>query len=189
MLLEARNRGYQIYGLEFSADAARIANRKLGAEVVRVGAIDEESFPVQFFDICILADVIEHVRDPAGFLQIICRSLKPGGIVFIATPSTDSWSAQLLGRNWMEYKPEHLFFFNPQTITRLLENAGFGDIEISSGRKVLTADYMIGHFEKYPVPVFSRLLAVLRTFTPAALLGKPIRITPSGINVLAVKRR
>jgi len=28
----------------------------------------------------------------------------------------------------------------------------------------------------------------LRTFTPAALLGKPIRVTPSGINVLAAKR-
>lgn len=188
MLLEARNRGYQIHGREFSTDAARVANLKLGADVVRVDAIGEETFPQQSFDVCILADVIEHVRDPAGFLQTICRLLKPGGVVFIATPSTDSWSAKLLGWNWMEYKPEHLFFFNPKTITRLLENAGFDNVEISSGRKVLTPDYMIGHFEKYPVPVFSRLLGALRAFAPAALLARPIRVTPSGINVLAAKR-
>jgi len=188
MLLEARNRGYEVYGLEFSTDAARVANRKLEADVVRVGAIDKGTFPEQSFDVCILADVIEHVRDPAGFLQIISRLLKPGGIVFIATPSIESWSARLLGWNWMEYKPEHLFFFDPGTIARLLENAGFGHIEISSGRKVLTPDYMIGHFEKYPVPVFSQLLGALRRFTPTALLGKPIRVTPSGINVLAAKR-
>ena len=88
----------------------------------------------------------------------------------------------------MEYKPEHLFYFDRSTITRLLSNAGFDHIETSSGKKVLTADYVIGHFDKFPVPVISRLLNGLRAVTPAALLGKPVRITASGINVLAAKR-
>ena len=88
----------------------------------------------------------------------------------------------------MEYKPEHLFYFDRSTITRLLSNAGFDHIETSRGKKVLTADYVIGHFDKFPVPVISRLLNGLRAVTPAALLGKPVRITASGINVLAAKR-
>jgi SAM-dependent methyltransferase len=37
--------------------------------------------------------VIEHVRSPFDFLQEIHRVLKPGGTLFIATPSIDSWSA------------------------------------------------------------------------------------------------
>lgn len=188
MLVEARNRGHDICGLEFSTDAARVANRKLGADFVRVGVIGEAMFSDQSFDLCILADVIEHLRDPARFLDNVRRILKPGGVVFLATPSTESWSARLMRRHWMEYKPEHLFFFNPRTITRLLENAGFDRVEVSSGKKALTPDYMIGHFEKYPVPVFSRLLGVLRALVPAALLTRPIKITPSGINVLAVRR-
>jgi SAM-dependent methyltransferase len=188
MLLEARNQGYDVHGLEYSADAAHVANRKLGAGVVRVGAIGAETFPERSFDVCILADVIEHVRDPAEFIRNIKRTLKVSGVVFIATPSTDSWSARLLGRHWMEYKPEHLFYFDRSTITRLLSHAGFDHIEISSGRKVLTADYVIGHFDKFPVPVLSRLLSGLRAVAPAALLAKPLRITASGINVLAVKR-
>lgn len=188
MLLEARNKGYRVQGLEYSADAARVANSKLGADVVRVGAIAEDTFPEQSFDVCILADVIEHVRDPARFIQNTRRILKAGGVLFIATPSTASWSARLLGRHWMEYKPEHLFYFDRRTLTRLLSKADFDHIETSSGRKVLTADYVIGHFDKFPVPIISTLLKGLRVVAPAALLGKPIRITASGINVLAVKR-
>src|SRR4051812_15017677 len=189
MLLEARNRGYDVHGLEYSADAARVANRKLESDAVRVGAIAENTFPEGSFDICILADVIEHVRDPADFLQHVRRVLKPGGGIFIATPSTDSWSARLLGRQWMEYKPEHLFYFNRNSITRLLQNAGFDHIEASAGKRVLTMDYVIGHFDKFPVPVLSRILGAVRALTPAALLGKPLRITASGINIFAVKGR
>jgi SAM-dependent methyltransferase len=187
MLLEARNKGYQVRGLDYSADAARVANGKLGPDVVRVGAITKDTFPGQSFDVCVLADVIEHVRDPAAFMQDIRRVLKTGGVVFIATPSIASWSARLLGRHWMEYKPEHLFYFDPSTITRLLGNAGFDHLEISSGRKVLTADYVIGHFDKFPVPVISPLVNGFRAVAPAALLGKPVKITASGMNVLAVK--
>jgi SAM-dependent methyltransferase len=187
MLLEARTRGHDVCGLEFSADAARVANRKLGADIVRIGAIGEETFPDQSFDLCILADVIEHLRDPGKFLETVRRILKPGGVVFLATPSTESWSAKLMGRHWMEYKPEHLFFFNPSTITRLLKNAGFDHAQVSSGRKMLTPGYIIGHFEKYPIPLFTRLLSLLRVLMPASLLSHPISITPSGINVLAAK--
>jgi SAM-dependent methyltransferase len=188
MLLEARDAGYEVSGLEYSADAARVANRKLAADRVQVGALAENTFPEQSFDVCILADVIEHVRDPASFLGHVRRVLKPGGVVFIATPSADSWSARLLGRYWMEYKPEHLFYFNGTTMTRLLGDKGFGRIETSSGRKVLTLDYIIGHFDKFPVPIVSPLLNALRALSPAALLGKPLKVTASGINVLATRR-
>jgi SAM-dependent methyltransferase len=187
MLLEARHKGYRVHGLEYSTDAARVANEKLGVDVVRVGALTKETYPEQTFDVCILADVIEHVRDPAGFIQDIRRILKTGGVVFIATPSTASWSARLLRRHWMEFKPEHLFYFDRSTLTRLLGNAGFDQIEISSGRKVLTADYVIGHFDKFPVPVLSGLARGLRAVMPAALLGKPVTLTASGINVTATK--
>src|SRR4051812_18387117 len=189
MLLEARNRGYDVHGLEYSGDAARVANRKLGSDTVRVGAMGGDTFAEDSFDICILADVIEHVRDPADFLRHVRRVLKPGGVTFIATPSTDSWSARLLGRHWMEYKPEHLFYFDPDSITRLLQNADFDQIESSAGKKVLTMDYVIGHFEKFPVPVLSRLLGAVRALAPAALRSRPLRITASGINVFAVKPR
>jgi 2-polyprenyl-3-methyl-5-hydroxy-6-metoxy-1,4-benzoquinol methylase len=187
-LLEARAQGYQVAGLEYSADAAQKANQNLAAELVRVGAVGQTPLPENWYDICVLADVIEHVRDPKDFLQHVWHVLRPDGVVFIATPSTDSWSARMLGRRWMEFKPEHLFYFDRETIRRFLTNAGFSEISVTSGKKVLTLDYIIGHFEKFPVSVISPALRVARALTPRPVLDVPRTITASGINVLATKR-
>lgn len=187
MLLEARDRGYDIHGLEYSADAARTANRKLGREIVRVGLIGETPLPERSIDVCILVDVIEHVRDPRDFLTHIRRIVRDGGSIFIATPSVDSWSSRVLGRHWMEYKREHLFYFSRHSIRSLLQAVGFTDISISAGRKVLTPDYIIRHFEKFPVPLISPTFQLIRKALPHALFGTPIKLTAGGINVLATR--
>lgn len=187
MLMEARQRGFDVQGLEYSSDAAQRANDKLGADLVDVGTISEIPIPERSFDICLLVDVIEHIRDPEFVLKHIWRILKEGGVLFIATPSVDSWSARALGRHWMEYKPEHLFYFDRNTIRPLIENVGFADIVISTGTKVLTPSYIIEHFEKFPVPLITSSLRVLRALTPQAMLSRPLKLTASGINVLATK--
>ena len=188
MLLEAQRRGYEVEGIEYSADAAARANKKLGADVVRVGAVGVTPLPERTYDICVLADVIEHVRAPDIFLKHIWHVLKDGALLFVATPSADSWSARILGRRWMEYKPEHLFYFKRRTIERLLVNAGFSKITISTGKKILTLDYVIGHFEKFPVPYISPTLRIVHSLAPKSLLARPTTITASGINIIATKR-
>ena len=188
LLLEARAQGYQVAGLEYSPDAAQKANQKLGADLVRVGAVGQTPLPESSYDICILADVIEHVRDPKDLLQHIWRVLKPEGVMFVATPSIDSWSSRSLGRHWMEFKPEHLFYFGRETIRRLLANAGFSEISVTTGQKILTLDYIVGHFDKFPIPVISPSLRMARALTPQFILNAPMKITASGINVFAMKR-
>jgi len=39
--------------------------------------------PAEQFDLCVISDVIEHVRSPLEFLSEIFRVLKPGGTLFI----------------------------------------------------------------------------------------------------------
>src|SRR5262249_45746732 len=75
LLLEARARGYDIHGIEFSTDAASVANRKLGQDVVRVGGFSESDISGVPYDVCILADVIEHLRDPRDFLRSVTRMM------------------------------------------------------------------------------------------------------------------
>ena len=187
-LLEARAQGYQVAGLEYSADAAQKANQNLAADLVQVGAVGQTPLPKSSYDICVLADVIEHVRNPKDFLQHVWHVLKPDGIIFVATPSTDSWSARMLGRRWMEFKPEHLFYFDRKTISRILTNAGFSEIAVTTGQKILTLDYIIGHFDKFPISVISPSLRMARALTPKLILDSPMKITASGINALATKR-
>ncbi|MGH6824150.1 class I SAM-dependent methyltransferase [Methyloceanibacter sp.] len=187
MLIEARASGYEVNGIEFSADAAAIANQKLGIEAVRVGSTSLAGFPDRSFDVCILADVIEHIRDPRAFLHDVWRMLDHHSTIFIATPSVDSWSARLLGRHWMEFKREHLFYFGMATIERLLTETGFADVTLGGGKKVLTPAYIIGHFDKFPVAVLSPVLRMGRSLAPSVLLQTKLKITASGIDVYATK--
>ena len=57
----------------------------------------------------------------------------------------------------MEFKAEHLFYFDSRTLESLLVRAGFDEVAIDSGRKTLSPDYVIAHFERFPVPVISPL--------------------------------
>lgn len=187
MLLEAQARGYKVNGLEYSTDAAAVANHKLGYNAVRVGSVSNIDLPEHSFDVCILVDVIEHVRDPRSFLIDIWRMLDNGAAIYIATPSLGSWSAKLLGRRWMEFKPEHLFYFEPATIRRLLTDLGFSNIKVSGGKKILTSEYIIGHFDKFPVPFITGVMRMARRKVPSSLLKMKMKVTASGINVYATK--
>jgi SAM-dependent methyltransferase len=184
-LVEARAAGFDIQGVDFSASAVAVANRTLGEEIARSGRLEDLNIPDGSLDIVVLADLIEHVRDPAQLIDQVRRMVKPGGVVFVATPSLDSLSARLMGRFWVEFKLEHLFYFDPRTIARLLGRAGFENIAVSPGRKMLSAAYIIAHFERFPVPLLTPGLKILKSLLPAWARNRPLRLTASGINVIA----
>jgi predicted SAM-dependent methyltransferase len=63
--------------------------------------------------------------------------LKPGGTLFIATPSIDSWSARFMRQKWMEFKPEHLTYFDRQTLQTALFKSSFPRCHRQPGWKIL----------------------------------------------------
>ena len=141
MLVEAYRRGFEVTGVEFGEHAAGIANKRLGFSAVSTGAIDTVALPDDYFDMVVFADVLEHVRDPRAFLRRVHEVLRAGGMVMLITPSLDSWSRRILGKKWMEYKIEHLFYFSARSIRLLLQDCAFAEIGVRSNRKVLTLDY------------------------------------------------
>lgn len=187
-LLQATKRGYDVTGVEYSPYACARARQTLGG-VGRVlqGEIEVVAAEVAAFDIVVLCDVIEHVRQPADFLRKVLAALRPGGLLLVVTPSTASWSARVMGRRWMELKPEHLFYFSPATLTRQLTQSGFQDVALHRGTKLLSLDYVTAHFEKYPVAGIRATLRALRAIVPAAWSQRPVRIVASGIIALARK--
>ena len=64
----------------------------------------------------------------------MAKWLKKGGLIFITTPNIESWDARLLGRYWYGFKkiPEHVNYFSPESIGKVLNNNGFSDIKILS---------------------------------------------------------
>jgi SAM-dependent methyltransferase len=187
MLVEARKRGYEVAGVEFSAHAVEIANRRLGGSTVSEGSIDTVELPAEYFDLVAFVDVIEHVRDPEVFLQRVHSVLKPGGMAFLITPSLGSWSRRAMGPKWIEYKVEHLFYFSERSIRKLLGSCTFYEIEIGPNRKVLTLDYLARHFDRFKVPAVSPIIGLLRRLTPDKLAYWHVVIPASGLIATARK--
>ncbi len=186
-LLQARDSGFQVRGIETSEHAAATANRRLGVEVVECGEVDTVALPDGEFDVAAFSDVIEHVRDPQGFLQRVHRCLRPGGLVFIVTPSTDNWSRRLMGKRWMEYKTEHLFYFDRRSLERLLTECNFGTVQFHRNFKTLSFNYVRAHFRRYPIPIWSRALEMAGRIIPEKLARRPVKVISSGVIATASK--
>ncbi|HUE01476.1 MAG TPA: class I SAM-dependent methyltransferase [Bryobacteraceae bacterium] len=187
VLLQARKRGFRVTGVEISPRAAAIANRSLGAPAVLVGTVETLPLARDRFGAVLAADVIEHVRDPEGWLLRIHELLLPGGVLLLIAPSLDSWTRRLMRRHWMEYKVEHLYYFSALSITRLLKRSGFDDIRVSPSRKVLTIDYLAQHFDRFRVPILSPLIGALRRLIPNRIAHRHMLVSASGLVATARK--
>jgi len=83
-------------------------------------------------DTFVLADVLEHLRNPQHALALVHKSLNPGGRVFVSVPNIANITIRfglLLGI--FEYRERgildetHLRFYTMRTIRREVERAGF----------------------------------------------------------------
>ena len=126
----ARRRGWTVTGLELADWEIEVARQRLGLDV-RKGTLASANLEADSFDVVTYWDVLEHTRDPASELEGAYRVLRPGGLLVIAVPNIDSLVARLNGRSWtMINPPEHLFYFSPQTLRRLVSANGFGLVDV-----------------------------------------------------------
>ncbi len=183
----AEANGWNVTGIEYAPAACDRARQRLKNGTVHCGELKQASLPSEQFDLCVVSDVIEHVRSPLEFLAEVHRVLKPGGTLFVATPSTDSWSARLLKQNWMEFKAEHLSYFNRETLQTALFKSGFREVIVQPGWKVLSLDYVNRHFARFEVPMVTPILNFLTRILPKNIRKQHRRVVASGIMAFAQK--
>jgi glycosyltransferase involved in cell wall biosynthesis/2-polyprenyl-3-methyl-5-hydroxy-6-metoxy-1,4-benzoquinol methylase len=187
LLTAAADLGYDATGVEPSESSCARARERLGSRcrVVcgDVGDLTERSY----YDVCVIADVVEHVRDPRAFLEQVYNLVRVGGVVVIATPSLQSWSARLMRHRWMEFKTEHLHYFSQETLHSLLFQTGLEPIAALPGEKCLSLEYIAAHFRRYPVPVVSFVLKHFSGLLPASIRQRLFRVVASGIISVSVK--
>ena len=122
LLDEARRRGFQTVGLELSRSAARHAREALGLDVRELALEEFDSW--ESFDVVVLADVLEHLEDPAGAVQRCARMLRPDGALCVVTPDPSSLTARLAGSRWWGYLPAHTCLLPRATLRELLGAQG-----------------------------------------------------------------
>ena len=187
-LVQAAMKQFSVEGIDYSPHSVRKTQAKLPPGTpVHCGEISVLADRAAAYDLCVACDVIEHVRQPAVFLNTVGRLLRPGGWVFLVTPDFDSLTARLMGSRWLEFKAEHMFYYTPATLRRQLTQAGFTDIRLWGGTKMLSLDYVTHHFTTYPVPVITPVLKALRALLPASWSRRPWLIPAGGMVALARK--
>jgi len=141
LLIEAKKKGYEVYGIESSSWASEIARGKYGLNVT-TGFIEGSEFSRNSFDIVTMVDVIEHFQEPGVSLQKIFRLLKKDGLICVVTPNIESFAAKIFGERWWHIRPGHFFYFSPQTIKTLFEMAGFETIFSRTYKWYLSFSYL-----------------------------------------------
>ena len=130
--------GYEVEASDISAYACARTQELLPGRAVHCGAIPEYSgMMTERFDAITLMDVIEHLSDVSADLRSLRNMLRPGGHLFLRTPTLRSpfyraaeWVFNLSGRRCYRpllrvYHAEHLVFFDEHSIAEVLAEAGF----------------------------------------------------------------
>ena len=90
-------------------------------------------------------------------------------------------------QKWMEFKAEHLTYFDPQTLQTALFKSSFRDVLVQPGWKMLNFDYVKMHFERYPVPMASPVLNFMARILPQRTKQRHHRLVASGMMVFSRK--
>jgi SAM-dependent methyltransferase len=142
LLDTARAEGWAVTGVDLSPTMAHHAVEALGLDV-RVGTLEECQLPGASFDAVTLCDSLEHVVNPLATMREVHRILRPGAIALIITPNIASPLARLLGTRWPHLTPrEHIYYFTPNSLRRLISTAGFERVEDGSIGHYFTLEYI-----------------------------------------------
>lgn len=117
--------GWRTQGVD--PDPAAVAGaREAGLDVTQGTLADlDTQEDAGEFDAITLSHVIEHLHDPGADLRRIKRLLRPGGLLWIATPNLEALGLRRFGRDWLGLDPpRHLVLFTRASLERLLRDAG-----------------------------------------------------------------
>lgn len=126
LLDEARGVFDARFGTEYSPAAARAAAGR--SDGVYCGGIDQVPAGASY-DCIVAVQTVEHVHRPVVFLDKLSKRLNPGGRMVLVTPDMGSPWRRVLGRRWPSFKiPEHLLYFDGDSLRRLMEGAGLSGV-------------------------------------------------------------
>jgi SAM-dependent methyltransferase len=133
--------------------AAALGERAIGIDVVpaavertRARGVDARLAPLDgplpleedSVDVVWLGETLEHLVDPVGTLHEVRRVLRPGGRLLATTPDHPPGLLHALADDPAAFaehfspRTDHLRFFNATSLTALLSDLGFLDVQVAS---------------------------------------------------------
>ncbi len=140
----ARQRGWQTEGIDISEYAVKKAQEK---GLAAIATTLESYHGAKKFDVVVMQDLIEHVKDPVDVINRAKNLLAENGLLLFTTPDAGSLWARVWNKKWHAFvPPQHLFYFSAKNLGSILEKNGF---------QVIQADH---HGKWFAIPYIIRLL-------------------------------
>ena len=121
LLLLAESAGYEVEGVELTADRREIA-RSAGLKV-HDAPVEDLHFGDHTFQVISLINVFSHLTDPAATLRELRRILSPGGVLVLATGEVTGEVKKHHITRWN--LGDHLYFLGDRTLETYADQIGF----------------------------------------------------------------
>ncbi len=103
--------------------------RSRGLEVIEKPIEHIDLSEGEGFDLVANFEVIEHLFSPKGFVEQMARLLKPGGLMVLTCPNGKGFDVEVLGPVSNTVDHEHINYFNPASLAKLLADCGMTVLE------------------------------------------------------------
>jgi methionine biosynthesis protein MetW len=162
----------EVYGIE--PDETRAQAAKFRGIEVFCGILTEDYLRRRGpFDVVILADILEHLAEPAALLRLVAQGLKPGGMVLISVPNVAHWTIRWhLIRGRFDYTETgimdstHLRWFTLSTIRKLLYHEGYEILAYSPAAGTWLPEYSRMPWKLLPHRIRWRAICALANALP-----------------------
>ncbi|HYC56928.1 MAG TPA: class I SAM-dependent methyltransferase [Candidatus Binatia bacterium] len=183
LYLASRDFGWEPNGVDICDESARKAREEFGI-TLGVGDFNTYAWEPESFDAVTMLDMLEHTIDPLASLRRAYELLEPGGVLYVVVPNQHCLMTVILdqyirlglpGSHFFQerlYVQPHVYYFNPHTLRRIIEHAGFETVGIRSGNVYLG---------RYRLPLWMRI--------PMEIVLQAGMIVGMGAKVLALARK
>ncbi|PIR89059.1 MAG: hypothetical protein COU07_03140 [Candidatus Harrisonbacteria bacterium CG10_big_fil_rev_8_21_14_0_10_40_38] len=131
-LAAAKQKGYEVYGIDFDEDAIKTAKEEFGLTNVYVSDVMgiKEKMGKEVFGVATFFEVLEHLSNPYDFLEEVKQIIKPGGYIGLSVPHREC--PDFLKK--YDKPPRHLTRWNEKSIKYILNQHGFEIVRIHAIR-------------------------------------------------------
>jgi hypothetical protein len=127
-----------------------------------------KDIPEKAASAAVMIHVLDHLLDPVETLRQIRRTLTPGSTLVIVTHDESSLLRQVIGSRWPAFCLQHPQIYNPKSIRKLMDAAGFEVKEVSKTVNHFEVKFLLKHllwalgFKPKKVPSFANAVVGLK---------------------------
>jgi len=174
-LEKGRGKGYTLYGIDINKEAIKKAKKRIPEAHFHSDFHIPlpKKFPERYNVVCAF-HVLEHTDDPIKFLKNIKYILIDDGLLFLSVPSPRRAQKFITGREWWDYPPHHLTWWDEKSIKNILTKSGFEILSIEF--EPLRHKYVNAFVQKYQRDTFIKKVNKNKGIHTNGGKAKPSRI-------------